>query len=42
MMLQKALNIAGEVIDNPPDVNFQDFGDDWHQIVLLQLVVQQF
>ena len=38
MMLQKALNIAGEVLDPPLHVNFQDLGDDWHRIVLLQLV----
>ena len=38
MMLKKSLNLAGEVLDTPPDVNFQDLGDVWHQIVLLQLV----
>ena len=38
MMLQKALNIAGEVLDTHLDVNVTDFGNDWHQVALLHLV----
>ena len=38
MMLQKALNIAEQVLDTHLDVNFTDFGNDWHQVALLHLV----
>ena len=38
MVLQKALNIAGEVLDTNLDVNFKDFGNDWHLVALLHLV----
>ena len=38
MVLQKALNIAGEVLDTNPDLNLKDFGNDWHLVALLHLV----
>ncbi|MCY4365190.1 MAG: DUF5677 domain-containing protein [Chloroflexi bacterium] len=38
MVLQKAINIAGEVLDTNLDVDFKDFGNDWHQVALLHLM----
>ena len=36
-MLQKALDISGEIIGIRLGVNFSDLEDDWHRIVLLHL-----
>ena len=38
MVLQKALNIAGEVLDISLDVIFKDFRNDWHLVALVHLV----
>ena len=38
MVLQKALNIAGEVLDSNLDENFKDFRNDWHQVAFVHLV----
>ena len=39
-MLQKALDISGEILGTSLGVNFSDLEDDWHRIVLLHLVVR--
>ena len=38
MVLKKALNIAGEVLDTNLDLNLKDFGNDWHLVAFLHLV----